>query len=182
MKPSNLIRALCLPALAVVAAAPIAAHTPADPVEASLMTADGKDAGTATFTQTLHGVVITVDLKNLTPGPHGLHLHEKGMCTPDFKAAGGHFNPMGAEHGFKTEGGYHVGDLPNVVVGPDGTAQAEIFVPQINVAGPADDRYPYTLADADGTAIMIHAGADDYMAMASSGDRMACGVVVPPAQ
>lgn len=181
MKPSNPIRALGLPALALLAAAPIAATTPGESVQTSLKTADGKVAGTATFTQTVHGVVIAVDLKNLTPGPHGLHLHEKGLCTPDFKAAGGHFNPLGAEHGFKTEGGYHVGDLPNVEVAADGTAQAEIFVPQINVAGPVDDRYPYTLTDADGTAVMVHAGADDYMEMASSGDRMACGVVAPPA-
>lgn len=181
MKPFHLISALGLPALALLGAAPIAATTPEQPVEASLTLADGTDAGTATFTQTAHGVMIAVDLKNLTPGPHGLHLHEKGMCAPDFKAAGGHFNPMGAEHGFKTEGGYHAGDLPNVEVAADGTGQTELFVPQVTVSGPADDNYPYTLADADGTAIMIHAGADDYMDMASSGDRMACGVVVAPA-
>ncbi|WP_379921703.1 superoxide dismutase family protein [Erythrobacter sp. R86502] len=182
MKSSSVIRALGLPALALMVAGPVTATTPSDMVQANLMTADGKEAGTATFTQTLHGVVISVDLKNLTPGPHGLHLHEKGMCAPDFKAAGGHFNPLDAEHGFKSEGGYHVGDLPNIDVLADGTAKAEIFVPQINVAGPDNGRYPYTLSDADGTAVMIHAGADDYMAMASSGDRMACGVVVPPAK
>ncbi|NCP13930.1 MAG: superoxide dismutase family protein [Sphingomonadales bacterium] len=180
MTPSHLIRALGLSALALLAAAPITAQAPAETKVASLTTAEGMDAGTATFTQTLHGVMIVLDLKNLTPGPHGLHLHEKGMCTPDFKAAGGHFNPLDAEHGFMTEGGYHVGDLPNVDVTAEGTAKAEIFVPQINVGGADNNRYPYTLADADGTAVMIHAGADDYMAMASSGDRMACGVVVPP--
>ena len=181
MTPSHLIRALGLPAIALLAATPIAAQAPAESRTASMTTADGKDAGTAIFTQTLHGVMIVLDLKNLTPGPHGLHLHEKGMCAPDFKAAGGHYNPLGAEHGFMTKGGYHVGDLPNVEVTADGTAKAEIFVPQINVGGADNKRYPYTLADADGTAVMIHAGPDDYMAMASSGDRMACGVVVPPA-
>ena len=148
-------------------------------VEVNLRTSDGGDAGTATFKQAMHGVVITLDLKNLSPGPHGFHIHETGACTPDFKAAGGHYNPINAEHGFDSEGGYHVGDLPNIAVASDGTARGDVFVPQVSLTGPENDRYPYTLRDADGSAIMVHAQADDYRAMASSGDRAACGVIVP---
>ncbi|KPF65402.1 hypothetical protein IP79_01905 [Porphyrobacter sp. AAP60] len=145
----------------------------------TLMTADGGEAGTATFRQAHHGVIITLDLANLTPGPHGLHIHETGACTPDFKAAGGHYNPQGSEHGFGTEGGHHIGDLPNIVVADDGTARGDVFVPEMSLNETEDDRNPYSLSDADGSAIMVHAGVDDYRDMASSGDRAACGVIVP---
>lgn len=148
------------------------------PVEASLRTAEGRDAGTVTFAQAEHGVLVVARLKNLAPGPHGFHIHETGACAPDFKAAGGHYNPLGSEHGFDAPGGYHVGDLPNVHVAADGTATSEFFVQQVTLAGPQDERYPYTLADADGSAIMVHAAGDDYVRMDSAGERAACGVIV----
>lgn len=151
----------------------------AAPAQVSLQTADGGAAGTATFKQTRHGVVITVELKNLAPGSHGLHIHEKGACSPDFAAAGGHYNPLKSEHGFESPGGYHVGDLPNIEVAADGTGRGEVFVPQVKLGGPDNGRYPFTLRDADGSAIVVHAAGDDYKAMASSGDRVACGVIVP---
>lgn len=173
--------AAALGALALAAPSLAAHEMPAGQViEAQVKTADGRDAGTVTFTQAEHGVLVIAQLKNLTEGPHGFHIHETGACTPDFKAAGGHYNPLGAEHGFAGEGGYHVGDLPNVHVGADGTAMTEFFVPQVTLTGPDNDRYPYLLGDADGSAIMIHASGDDYRDMASSGDRAACGVIVPP--
>jgi Cu-Zn family superoxide dismutase len=175
---------LCLAALGALAAvaAPLAAQeAPADqPTETQLKTVDGRDAGTVTFRQAEHGVLVMAKLKNLTPGPHGFHIHETGACTPDFKAAGGHYNPVGSEHGFDGAGGYHVGDMPNIHVGEDGTAMGEFFVPQVSVSGPENDRYPYTLDDADGSAIMVHSGGDDYADMASAGDRVACGVIMPP--
>ena len=168
-------------ALAAAVSIPASAHTEADDQTKSvtLSTADGGEAGTATFRQALHGVIIVLDLKNLTPGPHGLHIHETGACAPDFKAAGGHYNPTGAEHGFDTEGGFHIGDLPNITIAADGSARGEVFVPQVSLSGPVDERYPHTLRDADGSAIMIDAGGDDYRDMASSGDRVACGVINP---
>lgn len=169
--------ALC--ALALTAPPVAAQQMRTDQKEVSLRTADGRDAGTVTFEQTEHGVLVVAQLRNLSQGPHGFHIHETGACSPDFKAAGSHYNPLGAEHGFKNSGGYHVGDLPNVHVGTDGTAMTEFFVPQVTLAGPENDRYPFTLADADGSAIMVHAQGDDYMSMDSSGDRAACGVVVP---
>lgn len=165
-----------------LAAAPLGAQDmPADQtVEAQLKTADGADAGTVTFRQAEHGVLVVAKLKNLSPGAHGFHIHETGACAPDFKAAGGHYNPLGAEHGFDGAGGYHVGDLPNIHVGADGTAMSEFFVPQVTLGAADNDRYPYTLADADGSAMMVHAKGDDYADMASSGDRAACGVIMAP--
>lgn len=164
-----------------VVAVPVMAQEPEprETIETSVRTADGKDAGVISFEQTDHGVLVTARLKNLAEGPHGFHIHETGACTPDFTAAGGHYDPLGAEHGFHSPGGYHVGDLPNIRAGADGTAEAEFFVPQVTLTGPENDRYPYTLADADGSAIMIHAEGDDYRVMASSGGRVACGVIVP---
>jgi Cu-Zn family superoxide dismutase len=154
------------------------AATPA-PVVAAMHTAAGADVGTVSFTQTDHGVIVAVKVHDVSPGRHGLHIHTVGACTPDFMAAGGHFNPANTEHGFHAAGGYHAGDLPNLDVAADGTAEAEFFVPQVTIAGPVSAALPYTLSDADGSAMMIHAGTDDYMTMASSGGRLACGVIVP---
>lgn len=150
----------------------------AEKIEADITTADGRDAGTVTFQQAKYGVLITVRLKNLTTGTHGFHIHETGSCAPDFNAAGSHYNPGASDHGFHSEKGYHAGDLPNVQIGPDGTAKAEFFVPKLTLGEPEADRLPHTLADADGSAIMIHAQADDHRNMDSSGARVACGVII----
>lgn len=146
-----------------------------------MKTAEGKDVGTASLTQTDHGVLIAVKVHGTAPGRHGLHIHAVGACTPDFNAAGGHFNPVDVEHGFHAPGGYHAGDLPNLDVRADGTAEAEFFVPGLSVQGPASEALPLTLNDADGSALMIHAATDDYKTMASSGGRLACGVIVAKA-
>ncbi len=148
------------------------------PTVAAMRTADGKDVGSVTFTQTEHGVVVAVKVHDVPAGKHGLHIHQTGACTPDFMAAGGHFNPDNAEHGFHAPGGYHVGDLPNLDVAADGSAEAEFFVPDVTIAGPVTEMLPHTLSDADGSAMMIHAATDDYKTMASSGGRLACGVIV----
>lgn len=179
------ISALARPALAAIAAAALASplladhHEAADaPTVAAMRTADGKDAGSIAFSQTEHGVVVSVDVRGLPAGKHGLHIHAVGACTPDFMAAGGHFNPGNSEHGFHAAAGYHAGDLPNLDVAADGTAKAEFFVPGLSIHGPASEALPYTLHDADGAAIMIHAATDDYKTMASSGARQACGVII----
>lgn len=151
-------------------------------VDVTISTADAKDAGTVTFEQADHGVLVKADLKNLPAGPHGFHIHEKGACSPNFDAAGGHFNPLKSEHGFEHQGGYHVGDLPNIIVGADGTAKAEFLVPQVSLRAGGKKRYPFNMRDADGSSIMIHASGDDYRTMASSGARVACGVIAPPAR
>ncbi|KPP90159.1 superoxide dismutase family protein [Erythrobacter sp. HL-111] len=173
------LSAIAVPGVIALAAVPLAAQSMqgSAQVEAQLRTADGLDAGTVTFEQAEHGVLIVARLKNLGEGAHGFHIHETGTCTPDFKAAGGHYDPVGSEHGFDNEDGYHVGDLPNVHVGEDGTATSEFHVPQVTLRGPDNGRYPFTLADGDGSTIMVHARADDYRTMASAGDRVACGVI-----
>lgn len=175
-------RPLALAAALLAAAAPALAKDPAPAAEATVAAmrlADGSEVGTISLAQAEHGVVMRVDVRGLPAGKHGLHIHQTGACTPDFQAAGGHFNPADTEHGFHAPGGYHAGDLPNLEVAADGTATAEFFVPGVTIEGPASDALPHSLSDADGAAVIIHAATDDYRTMASSGGRQACGVIIP---
>jgi len=167
-------------ALCGVPGAAAAQNAASDTVMVEVENSAGEDAGTAEFEQLRHGLLVRLRLTNLTEGGHGVHLHETGACSPDLKAAGSHYNPLGSAHGFDAKGGYHVGALTNVFAGADGIAKADIFVPQVSLHGPENDRYPFTLKDDDGTALMIHADEDDYVSMSSAGAREACGVVFAP--
>jgi superoxide dismutase, Cu-Zn family len=162
-------------ALAALFAAPALAQDEMAKAKAVMKGVDGAELGTVTFTETPAGVLILAELTGLPPGVHGFHLHETGSCEPDFGAAGGHFNPSGAEHGFFTVGGPHAGDMPNIHVPDSGALTIEILMPSVTLKEGA----PATLFDDDGTSLVIHAGADDYKSPPSgkSGDRIACGVV-----
>jgi Cu-Zn family superoxide dismutase len=140
---------------------------------AAIQTAEGKVAGTATLMAGPHGLLVTGSFNDLPPGEHGFHIHEIGACTPDFTAAGGHLNPFEREHGFVVEPGFHAGDMPNIHVGADGTANLQIF--NTELIGDVSN----ILFDEDGSAFVVHAGPDDYMDQDSAGDRIACGVIEP---
>jgi Cu-Zn family superoxide dismutase len=138
---------------------------------ASLKDGKGKAVGTAQLTQTAHGVLIAVDLHGLKAGVHAIHLHEVGKCDgPDFKSAGGHFNPAKKQHGFMSAEGPHAGDMPNIDVPANGKLKAELLAPDATID---------TLMDADGSALVVHAKADDYKSQPAgdAGDRVACGVI-----
>jgi Cu-Zn family superoxide dismutase len=137
---------------------------------AELKDAKGQSAGEVTFTQTPHGTIVRGQLSNLPPGEHAIHIHEVGKCEPPFKSAGGHFNPLQLEHGILAPMGKHAGDLPNLQVGQDGRAQFEFFAEPLTVK---------SMGDADGSTVIVHAGADDYRSdpAGNAGDRIACGVV-----
>ncbi len=135
--------------------------------------ADGADMGTVTIEQGPRGLIIQANVHGLSEGGHGFHIHENGACEPDFTAAGGHLNLEGRSHGERAVGGTHTGDLPNIYAGPEGAARADVFTDKATLDGDA----PHTLFDADGSAIIIHAGPDDYLDMASAGGRVACGVI-----
>lgn len=144
-------------------------------VEVTLNMQDGRPVGTTSVIETLNGVIVSSDLSGLPDGTLAMHFHETGLCEDDFSSAGDHFNPHGKDHGFKAENGVHAGDLPNFTV-VNGMARVENFNPFVSLT-PGEA----TLTDDDGTAIIIHSGADDYMTQPSgeSGDRIACGVVYP---
>ena len=134
---------------------------------------DGSAMGTVVLTQGPNGVLIAADVNGLSPGPHGFHIHTVGACTPDFAAAGGHFDPDGRGHGFMDGGGWHAGDLPNIHAGDDGVARADHFTTGVTLVADGDT----SVFDADGSAIIIHAKPDTYGAEPGAGDRVACGVI-----
>ena len=137
---------------------------------AGVQNAQGSTVGQVTIADTASGALhITVDLSELPPGSHAIHIHETGICEPpDFTSAGGHL-AAGKAHGAKDPGGMHPGDLPNVTVAGDGTLKAEFFSPDLTMAQVMDD---------DGSAFVMHGGSDDYASQPSgdAGARIACGV------
>lgn len=141
----------------------------------AMKSADGAELGTIILTQTKAGVILATDLKGLPEGAHGIHFHAVGKCEPPFESAGPHYNPTNAKHGFTADGGPHIGDMVNLRVAAGGTVQAEMLNPFVSL----DRQSGNTLFDADGTALVIHATADDYATDPSgnSGARIACGVV-----
>ena len=140
---------------------------------AALAGPDGAAMGTVTLTQTPLGVLVAVEVNGLPVGGHGFHIHETGTCAPDFAAAGDHFNPTDAGHGFNHPDGMHAGDLPNIYAGADGTARADYFTAAITLDAGAD----HSVLDADGSAIIIHEKPDTYGSDAGAGGRIACGVI-----
>jgi superoxide dismutase, Cu-Zn family len=155
----------------------IAAPAMAPMAGATLMTGTGAPAGKAMLMQTKSGLHLTVDVSWLPAGEHGVHIHAVGMCDgPDFKTAGGHWNPMHKMHGKDAPGGAgpHMGDLPNLTVGADGTGHLDTMIPGATLMGG-----DMAVLDADGASVVVHAAADDYKTDPSgnSGARLACGVL-----
>ena len=147
----------------------------ADMAAADLVNTGGEVIGKATFEQTPTGVLMYVAVIGLPPGPHGIHLHAAGSCTPDFKQATGHINPDQVAHGLRNRDGPDNGDLPNLYAAADGSARAEFFTTRVSVAGgdlPA-------LLDEDGSAVIIHEQPDDHLSqpIGGAGGRIACGVI-----
>jgi Cu-Zn family superoxide dismutase len=142
---------------------------------ADIKARDGAPFGTLTLVETMAGVLIAARLKGLPPGPHGIHIHQAGRCEGDFASAGAIHNPLGASHGLMNPEGPMVGDLPNIIAGADGEAEAELLAPFATLSPEAQD----SLSDADGASIVIFAGADDHFSEpeGGSGERIACGVI-----
>jgi Cu-Zn family superoxide dismutase len=142
---------------------------------AELRNTSGANVGTATFTQVGNVVRIVLEAKGLTPGLHGVHIHAVGKCdSPDFTSAGAHFNPAGRAHGVRNPNGPHAGDLPNVYVPESGNLRVDLLATHVALQPGAN-----SLLDADGSALVLHAFADDYVTDPSggSGARVACGVI-----
>ena len=145
------------------------------PKVVNLQNGQGKSVGTATLQQSAAGVTIKLNVHDLTPGDHGIHVHQAAKCDgPDFKSAGPHFNPDGKKHGLESADGPHAGDIPNFIVDANGKSKATVVAKGVSLGDGANSVFT-----GGGTALVIHAKGDDNKTDPSgnSGDRVVCGVI-----
>lgn len=155
------------------------AATPTLLANTTLTDSDGTELGVAKIVLQGNSAELRYVASGIPAGRHGFHLHETGDCgSPDFTSAGGHLNPLGNTHGRESEGGKHLGDLPNLEVDDNGNGRLTA-----SLEGDPQQLREW-LFDSDGTAVVIHANADDYKTdpAGDAGPRIACGVLEPGKQ
>ena len=173
----SILSSLGLVACAPMANEPFPAPQAAEIAEAILYDASGAVRGDAMLTQLDQGLRLVLRVENMSPGVKAAHIHMTGRCEgPGFTSAGGHWNPLGREHGRDNPAGQHMGDMPNLIVGQNGTGLLEVTITGGRIEGG-----PAALLDSDGAAVMIHAGSDDYRSnpAGDAGPRIACGEINP---
>jgi Cu-Zn family superoxide dismutase len=147
----------------------------AKPITVKLSDGAGKSVGTAKLSAAPGGVKIVLAVKGLPAGDHAIHIHETAKCDgPDFKSAGGHFNPEHKKHGTENPEGAHAGDMPNFAVDAKGASSATIIAPGVTM-----DDGPHSVFTGGGTALVIHEKADDLKTdpAGAAGNRVACGLI-----
>ena len=146
----------------------------ADKASAVLQDPKGNEVGQVTLTEVPAGVLLSLELDGFPAGDHAFHIHAVGKCEgPKFESAGPHFNQENKEHGLKNPQGPHAGDMPNIHIPKSGKVKIEVLNQMVSLSG------KNALLDDDGSAIVIHEGADDYTSdpAGHAGNRLACAVV-----
>ena len=143
---------------------------------------EGNETGTVQLSATHAGILLNLDITGLTPnGEHAIHIHEKADCTPleTFANAGGHYNPEEKSHGMQHPKGHHAGDMPNLKPDENGDIQTQILNKSVTLHDIATEDGSNSVFDENGSAIVIHADADDHMSQPSgaAGARIACGII-----
>ncbi|HYG27402.1 MAG TPA: superoxide dismutase family protein [Caulobacteraceae bacterium] len=168
-------------ALTACATAPATALAPPPGSIAHLKGPNGEEIGQAMIQQVPTGVLIDVEVKGLSYGWHGMHIHENGVCEgPAFTSAGGHVHSSAGErvHGYMTLEGGEAGDLPNIWVGRDGTGKAQVFSDRLSLTE-GQGRIALWGNHGQTAAFVIHAARDDHYTqpIGGSGARVACGTL-----
>ena len=168
-------KTILLMGLALLSGSLLYGQTATRKAKADLINSAGEHIGMATFTEKANGVKLSLKASHLPPGEHGFHIHTVGKCdAPDFKSAGGHFNPQGKQHGMENPQGHHAGDLQNLTVDAQGKAKVKRLLTGVTL-GEGEN----SLFHEGGTALVIHAGPDDMKSdpAGNAGPRIACGVI-----
>lgn len=148
-------------------------------VTADIVQNGGEKIGQVELTDGPTGVLVRLEARGLTPGWHAMHFHAVADCSDaGFQKSGAHINHADHKkpHGLLNPEGPDFGELTNFFVAADGTAHAETFSALVMLGGGSDRA---NLLDADGSALVIHANADDHMTqpIGGAGARVACAVI-----